>query len=220
MPGATQYDPGMFAMTSSDLPVPDDLKGLFRRSWDDLAAPGTWWGSEERVAIAAVARRARVNLGEGAEGLPTAANEAAQLIASAPATATQGWVERMTAALGVGRFVELTGAVSSVVGIDTVTQLLGCEPEPLPLATGGEARNDANVKGRQGRAWVPLTGPPLPRFALSAVPRAQKAVVALLDRLYVNREQQAVRDNVVRGLHRTQIELVATTVSHGNGCFY
>ena len=42
-----------FAYDAAPVPIRDDLPATFRRAWERLARPGTWWTGRERVAIAA-----------------------------------------------------------------------------------------------------------------------------------------------------------------------
>ena len=86
------------------------------------------------------------------------------------------------------------------------------EPDPVPVAIPEGAR--------KGKAWIPIAGFPVPPFTLSIVPDEMAATNRLHDAFYMTGGQMEDPDIVIDGLHRTQIETVATTVSHRNDCFY
>jgi len=122
--------------------------------------------------------------------------------------------------IGLVRYVELVGVVSMVVGIDTMTSLLGLGIEKMPEPTGDGVVKNGRVRDLKLRkAWVPTTGLPLPRLALSAVPPVQELANQILDRLYMEADQSREVETL-RGLTPVQMELVVVSVSHGNRCFY
>lgn len=211
----------MFALDQSVVPVGSEVRDLFTRTWRQIAAPGTWWTGPERIAIAQLARNHRRGNATRDPLLPEAGNDAVALLAARPAITTQGWVETMVAALGLGRYVELVGIVSNVVAVDTVTRLVGCEleplPDPLPGAPSGES---APARVSKRAAWIAMGSPPVPPNVLAAVPEAQRSMIDVTEGLYMTGAEMADPDITISGLHRTQIELVATTTSHGNECFY
>lgn len=211
----------MFALNQSVVPVGAEVRDLFARTWRQIAAPGTWWNGPERIAIAQMARKQRRGEATRDPLLSEAGNDAVALLATRPAATTQGWVDTTVAALSLGRYVELVGIVSNVVAVDTVTRLVGCElepfPEPLPGAPSGEPV-PAGVGKRS--AWIAMESPPVPPNVLAAVPEAQRAMIDVTEALYMTGPEMADPDITISGLHRTQIELVATTTSHGNECFY
>lgn len=211
----------MFDPSAGSWDVPADLQGLLTDAWSHLATPGSGWTGEQRIAIAEVSRAARAGSPTHAVAvLPDAAVDAATLITTAPAEASESWVRQIVAAIGEVEYVELVGVVASVVSIDTLTRLIALPDEPLPEATPGAAKPPGPLRNLKRRsAWVSMTGPPLPRHALSAVPATQAMANRLLDRLYMSREELR-SESPVRGLSRTQMETVILSVSHGNECFY
>jgi AhpD family alkylhydroperoxidase len=203
----------------SVLPVAPDLEPLFRKTWSGIAAPGWGWTGPERVAIASATREAR-GLASSPIVLPDEAHHAVAIIAREPATVDESMVRDVVGKIGLVRYVELVGVVSMVVGIDTMTSLLGLGIEKLPEPTGGGLVKNGRVRDLKLRkAWVPTTGLPLPRLALSAVPPAQEMANQILDRLYMEADQSREVETL-RGLTPIQMELVVVTVSHGNKCFY
>ena len=211
----------LFGLERSPVAVAPELRELFARTWGDIAAPGTWWAGPERVTIANLARAERGGNHDSTSSLPAAAHGAVALLAATPSATTAAWVDTITADIGLERYIELIGIVSDVVAIDTVTRLLGCELEPLPAALGGTPSRQPTPPGVKKRsAWVAMASPPIPPNVLAAVPAAQDTMIELTEALYMTGAEMANPDISKEGLHRTQIELVATTTSHANECFY
>lgn len=203
-------------------PVRPALRAAIDRCWDEISRPGTWWPAPARGAIAQVARGAGRGGGAPpvAEVLPAAAVDAATRIAAAPAQTTEAWVRASCDALGEPRYVELVGVVARVVAVDTFARLLGRDLTPLPDPRPGEPTHEPPPDGlRRNHTWVSMAVP-VPPFVLGAVPAATAAVNDLTDQLYMPPERMGDSDWRRGGLHRTQIELVAATVSHENECFY
>jgi len=211
----------MFTLEQSPVAVTPKLRRLFSRTWGHVAAPGTWWTGPERIAIAHLARANRRGSDDRDPLLPAAASDAVARLAATPATTTQTQVGAVIDGIGLGRYVELVGIVSEVVAIDTVTRLLGCDLEPLPTPLDGSPSRDPvppAVKKRS--AWVAMASPPIPPNVLAAVPAAQQTMIEITEALYMTGPEMADPDITKDGLHRTQIELVATSTSLANECFY
>ena len=201
-------------------PVRPALVRALRETWDELARPGSWWDASERAAIARVARAARAGAGADAEAIPASAADAAAVVAARPATATETWVTDVMAELGELRYVELVGVVARVAAVDTFLGLLGHEPEVLPDPVDGPPGQDpVPATARRNKTWVSMVTP-VPPFVLGAVPPAMEAMNRLCEQLYMPPEEMEDPDWQRNALHRTSMELVATTVSHRNECFY
>jgi alkylhydroperoxidase family enzyme len=202
-------------------PVPDDLGDLFRLTWDELSSCGNGWTGAEKVALAQAARDFRDgDPGEAPSDVGDASLRAVKVIVRSPADADREWVRRMIDQLGLVKYIELVGWVSILPAVDTFTRLMGLDLEPLPEPLPGVPEPVGDVPGlRMRKAWVPTVGLPLPRLALSAVPRTQEAANRLLNRLY-KEPHQSREVASIRGLPPLQLEFVASTVSHGNRCFY
>lgn len=192
-----------------------------------LARPGAAWSGPERVAAAMVARAALADTGPPTglpAALPSAAAEAVQVVAAAPATVDAGAVDRWSGALGddgVTRYVELVGIAAGVAAIDTFARGLGVDPVPFPEPADGPPTGERpDPPPRPGRAWVPMGNPALPPFVLYASPPAVRAQNLLSDGLYLTLERMVEPGLRHGGLHRAQIELVAAVTSHVNECFY
>ena len=211
----------MFEFAGSPFKVPLTFRDVSRRTWQQIAAPGTWWSAEERVEIAGAARAARVGDPVAVSGLPEAAIEVAVMVGGTPAHTSQAWVEAMIKSLGDLFYVEAASVAGRVVAIDTFTRLMGSPIEPLPAPGAGEpTRRQADQPPRRSRAWVEMVGFPTPPNAFSAVPAEASAMVDITDAFYMPEFDMQYPDLERNGLHRTQIETIAGTTSHANECFY
>jgi len=167
------------------------------------------------VAIAAAARS------EGADvsALPDAAVEAAVRIYRHPASPTRQWVDTISGTLGMARYVELVGVVARLAAVDGFHRALGLALEPLPEPAGGDPTGEIDDRATVGAAWVPMVGGSSIVGALSIVPPEAAAQEQLHGPMYLTYPQMGDVD-FQRGLHRSQIELVAARASAVNECFY
>ena len=213
-----------------------DLAEVPRTTIEELGSPGTWWTGEERVAIAAEARRAAASdlppwetpsatpgLIDEHHPLPDAAVDAAWRLARHPGTLTEDWYESTVDALpSPEHYVELVGIVAMVTAVDRFCLGLGLDPFPLPDPQPGEpTRREVDGAGRFVH-WVPTIGGGGPHVAesLTAVPAVAEAQRRLSDTLYLPIEQ-LLDVTWSRGpLDRVQVELIAARTSQKNDCFY
>ncbi len=211
---------------AADLPIPADITAVLEATWEELGSPGAGLTAQQRVAVAAHARRARTSPAGDSDpdtadaGLPPAAVETARRVAAAPQEIRQPWVEStIDADLGAARYVEIVGVVSRVVAIDTFTDALGLGLEPLPTPRPGDPTGATAAGARLGAAWVPMVGATSITQALSLVPTENAALERFHGPMYLAFEEMA--DPVIaRALTRPQMELVAARTSAVNECFY
>jgi alkylhydroperoxidase family enzyme len=163
-----------FSYADAPVAVRADLPEAHRRAWRRLAAPGTWWTGEERVAIAAEARNAaRCGLcrrrkaalsphaeeGEhdGLGALPDAAVDVIHRVVTDPGRLSRAWFEKTLASgLSDAQYVEIIGVVVTVVSIDSFCRGLGVPSQPLPGPEPGEpSRRRPPAAGPDG-AWVAM----------------------------------------------------------------
>jgi hypothetical protein len=165
-----------FDYGESPVPIRDDLPAAFRRAWQRLASPGTWWTGEERLALAAEARNAvwcplceerRHALSPGAVSgehrglgaLPPPTVDAVHRITTDPGRLSRAWFDGLVpGALGEGAYVELVGVVASLISIDAFHCALGLPLEPLPEPLPGEPSRYRPDGLRGGEAWVAMLG--------------------------------------------------------------
>lgn len=220
MPAAVTFSV-VFDFSAAPGPVREDIAASMRASWRHLARAGTWFDARERLAIAATARAARRGEAPPESDLPSASRDAAAFLAGTPAGTTESWVTAMIEALGEERYVEVLGITTRVVAIDTFCRLLGREPEPFPDPEPGEpTRIAADPRPQRSRSWVAVGELLVPPFTLSLVPDENTVTNTLVWALYMTDAEMENPDFRRGDLHRTQIELVATTVSYENECFY
>ena len=244
----------LVAYAGAPIPVRDDLVAAHERAFARLASAGTWWTGAERVAIAAAAREARrcrlcqarkaalspsalagEHSGAG-DLLPASAVDAAHRIASDPARLTRKWVEGiLTSGLGEGRYVELLGVVSTIVGIDAFCRGIGAPPHPLPLPRPGEPNRHRPRAARRDEAWVAMLPQGRPSGAesdlwgqrtgnviraLSLVPDEVRGLKDLLQAHYLTMTEMRDLRRGRGSLDRRQVELVAGRISALRECFY
>lgn len=201
-------------------PVRPELVAAIDRCWDELARPGTWWDAAAKAEIVVVARGARSGDRASECGLPGAARDIAALLAAAPAVTSETLVRAACDAIGEPHYVELVGVVARVVAVDTFLACLGHEPLAAPAPVAGEPTRTPPPDGiRRNHTWVAMAMP-VPPFVLGAVPDAMAAMNDLSEPLYMPMSDMGDPDWRRGDLHRTQVELVAATVSHENECFY
>jgi alkylhydroperoxidase family enzyme len=212
----------MFDFENASLPIRDDLTMAFRDAWHQLANAGTWWTGAERVSLAGATRSAYE--GEPAQEdstLPTPAIAAAIALGQNPAGITEeriaGWEAE---GLDSYRYVELVAVVARVTAIDTFHRALELELEPMPAPQSGEpTRILPNPAATKTKAWVPMVGPPTIPTSLSAVPAEMEALEPLHGPMYLSYAEMGNAE-IQKGLHRSQIELVAARTSAINECFF
>ena len=203
----------MFDFSASPVPVRDDIADEFRREWSRLRNPGPTWTGSERVAIAGAARSG------SAEGIPDDAVRCADQICRDPVSLTREWVTEASDSLGMERYVELVGVVARVAAVDFFHRGLGLPPEPLPEPVAGDPTGAIDGMARPGKAWVPMVGGASIVGALSLVPSEMQAQEQLHGPIYLTYEGMGDL-GFRRGLHRSQMELVAARTSAINECFY
>ena len=177
-----------------------DLTASHRRAWKRLAAPGTCWDGERRVAIAAETRNAascghcndsKAALSPDAvEGshrglgdLPESIVEIVHRIATDPGRLTHAWFDRAIAdGITDAEFVETVGLVVTIVAVDVFTRAIGLRPHPLPEPDRGEPSYTRPAGAKPGPAWVPMLAP-----------EDMTAAEACLEKVYVSPDPAFVR---------------------------
>ncbi len=212
---------GPFALPATDLPLPPPTRAVLERQWADLAHAGSWWTGAERVAIVEVARAARDGRNPIApDRLSPAAREAAASVGAEAGALTSGQVDGFVADdLSVEAYVELVGLVARTAAIDTALTGVGADPAPLPSPEPGEPLRPRRPDARRRSAWVPTVGPAGATTALTAVEAEDRAQAELHGALYLSYDEMGDLD-AVKGLDRTQMELVASRTSFHNDCYF
>lgn len=228
----------MTALYASVQAVRPDLAAVFAAELDRLRRPGTWWTGRERIAIAQETRHAlglllgRPDLAGQREELGAELVGAIGMIVGDSRRLSRAWLGQLLATgLSVGHYVEMVGVVAVVTAVDTFCHALGIDPPGFGEPAIGEPTRQAPVGAVVHQSWVPS----LP------VEAAEGALKQTYDRLSRGTGQVA---NVIRamtyvpaeqvgfmslafamymrelGIGRPLVELIATTVSTLNDCFY
>lgn len=233
----------MPAYEESRWPVRDDLVAAHIATVEQWVAPGTWWTGEQRVALVAEARLARVAADAPAWHAPSAAEpdrvaglpipqaavDAVWRITRHPGSLVASWYESIVGSeddesgVSAEQYVELVGIVAQVAAVDAFALGIGVDPIRLPDATPGEpTRERPDGSARLGH-WVPIVddGGPNVIKALSLVPAENRAMRRLAKVQYL--PPDALMGDLAwsRGhLDRMQTELIAARTSALNECFY
>jgi hypothetical protein len=226
-----------------------DVAAACAAEWRTVGVAGDWWTGAERVAIAAEARRARdcptcaqrkaaLSPGLGTDGhdargaLDAVVVDAIHRITTDPGRLSKTWYERVLASgLQPGAYVELVGVIFTLTLVDTFAAAIDATEPVLPSPQRGAPPRVAPEAARPGGARVPIVPPdgwsgPLAQMyqsappgspvaniilALSLVPREQLGLVMLMRHTY---------RHPVPEITEPQIQLIASTVSAYNDCFY
>ena len=162
-----------FGFLDSPVAVRTDIRDAHRRTWERLAAAGTWWTGAERVAIGREVRlatacdlcaRRKAALspmavkGAHTDGgtLPAAAIEAVHRLITDSGRLSRQWYEGLLAdGLTDVLYVELVGVVTQLFSVDEFHRAIGASTEPLPTPEAGEpGRRRPEVV--DGGAWLPM----------------------------------------------------------------
>jgi hypothetical protein len=194
-----------FSYADAPVAVRADLPEAHRRAWRRLAAPGTWWTGEERVAIAAevrnaarcgLCRRRKAALSPQAEegehdalgALPDAAVDVIHRVVTDPARLSRPWFEKTLAGgLSDAQYVEIIGVVVTVVSIDSFCRGLGVPVQPLPHPEPGDPSRRRPAGAGPDGAWVAMipqgrsAGPDADLFGGGRAPNVMRAMSLVPD---------------------------------------
>lgn len=217
----------MFDSDAYVTPSAQGIAELFRSVWASLAHPGATWNGEERVAIAAIGRAAREKselspMSLQDSGLSPPAVQAAAVLGGDSGRIRAPWVNALyEAGITPEGYVEIVSIVSRVTVVDSFHRALGLALIELPGPETGDPTGEVDARARRSsRAYGPTVGPPMIPTALSAIPAEMAAMADIQDTMYMTGEDMEEPDFRRDGLHRTQIELVASRTSQINECFY
>lgn len=138
----------------------------------------------------------------------------------APASIREGWVRELEqSGVPAATYVEVLGLVSRLTAVDTFSFALGLDPVELPEPADDEPTGNLATDAVIDGGWVPTVGRAFPPTALSLVPDEHEAMLDLHSVFYLAIADMGDLD-ADRGLHRTQMELVAARTSLLNECFF
>lgn len=178
---------------------------------------------------------------EGTDLLSAALVDGLHRIGTDPGRLTEKWLRvLLSSGINEAAFVESVGVMATTVTVDTLSRGVGATQPPLPEAEAGEPTRTEVVEAEVHSAWVSTVVPEksegvtadyyarcsryalgVPHIlrALSLVPDEHIGFGSLMDVLYISHEEMM---DFTRGrtIMRPQIELLASTVSAANDCFY
>lgn len=195
--------------------LPADLAAAVARVARDVVSAGPMLDGAERRAVALASRAPSAHRSGSSGALHVAA-----VIATEAHTVRRPWIDDLAAhGINAYRYVEIVGVVARMRAVDTLCFALG-----VPVAELGSSEQGAPTGHHDERAavdggFVPTVGRAGAPNALSALPSEQDAMHLLHGTLYLTMEQMRDLD-IRRGLHRSQMELVASRTSWLNDCFY
>ena len=209
-----------FDFSDSAITIRSEISKALRKEWSFLAAPGTWWSGEERVAIAAEARRAMAGEPSG-DALPAAVAGVVRTVAAESPLISAEWVEGLAAkGVDMPAYAEIIGVLARLSAVDMFHRALGLSLEPLPDPEPGEPSRTAPPTDLVfGKSFVPMALMVSIPQTVSLVPPETVAWQELSDAMYMTLGEMGDPD-FRQGLHRTQMELVAARTSQINECFY
>ena len=166
-----------FDYSASAYAIRDDIPAAHRDVWRSIAAPGSWWRGEDRVAFVAESRNARsceacarrsaALSPEGDFGphrtttnLPGVVVDVVHRVTTDPARLSGNWLDRVNAA-GVTdeEYVEILGVVVAAISIDALHRALGLPLEPLPAPLAGDPSGYRPAGAADSGAWVHTVQP-------------------------------------------------------------
>ena len=168
---------GYFDYQSAPYSIRSDIPDAHRAYWQQLAAPGTWWTGEERVAIAQEARNAPdcafckarkqalspytfEGQHDHSGNLPEIVVDAVHRVVTDQNRITQAYVDTNAAdGLSKGAYVELVGIVVAVVCIDEFHRALDLPLEILPQPQPGQPSNYQPAHLVEDMGFVPTVPP-------------------------------------------------------------
>jgi hypothetical protein len=199
--------------------MPDTHADLLAATALSIGESGPSLTGRQRVAIAAAARASMS--GATPETLATEAmDELVRRLSVEAHTIRQDWIAELAAeGIDAYTYVEVLGIVARLSALDTFCFGLDADLVDLPVGSDdpptGRVAREAAIEG----GWVPTVGRAFPPTALTAVPSEHDAWEDVHNVLYLSMAEMRDLD-VNKGLHRTQMELVAARTSLLNDCFF
>lgn len=200
--------------------VPESITKAIAAETKRWRQPGTWWSGEERVAIAREARLALQGETSEGNGLSEVTVNAIHKIAVDAHHVDQKWITRChDRGLEPMAMVELLAITAKVAAVDTCAMGIGDELPSIPTHESGEPSRQIVEGAGLNHGWLPTRGRASAPVCFSAVADEDHAMHELHTGLYLSMEEMRDHD-IVKDLHRTQIELLAARTSYYNDCFY
>jgi len=225
------------------LPVRRSVLDSHRSAYETFTRPGTWFTGDEKISILREARHAsqctlclkRKNAlspfavkgqHDALEKLSENIIDVIHRLMTDSGRLTETWF-RSVIESGLSReeYVEIVGAVSTLIILDSFATGLGSDLASVGEAQSGEPSRVTNDNVLDCGAWVPLFN--LPQEAtdtgLPTAPnifRAMGLVPSAIEHFFGVMRAHYGLSNMDVGISRSQVELIAARVSALNQCFY
>ncbi|MCP4960269.1 MAG: hypothetical protein GY925_13505 [Actinomycetia bacterium] len=202
----------------SAITIPEPEASVIDRSIRSFVSPGATLSGEQRRSLAEISRASMadpdlIDRADPLESLAVRFTVAAHTLRSNDVAAAE------RDGIPVATYVEVLGLVARLVAVDTFCFAVGADAPVLPSAAEGGPTGVVATEATIDGGWVPTVGPAWPPSALSLIPAEDEALHDLHGVFYLSMEGMADFD-ADRGLHRTQMELVAARTSLLNECFF
>lgn len=219
-----------FTYEATPVAVSDEIAQSHRDAWDMVAKPGTWWNSQQRLAIA---RRARGLFAQRAvapwlrqahddqPGLSAEVVAIVDKIATDAGNVDRTWASDAIDSIGDGPYVELVAVVATIVMVDVFAEAVGVGKAALPDPKRGKPSMIRPEGLGDIGAYVPALDPfPSANVAraLSLVPDANLLFRSVSVPTYSAPGFASLQWDTP--LSRPQVEIVASRVAAMNECFY
>ncbi|MGF1599189.1 MAG: hypothetical protein ACFCVK_20120 [Acidimicrobiales bacterium] len=200
------------------LHVPPDEESLIDRTLRSITSPGPTLHGGRRRQLAALARALRV---EPEAPVPDGSLErfAATVTVEAHTIRPEMITDLRAAGSTDAQLVEVVSLVARLTAVDTFCFGVGIAPVELEAGAEGEPTGRVDPGAGIDGGWLPTVGTASPPNALSLLPDEHQAMHDVHGVLYLAVAEMADLD-ADRGLHRTQMELVAARTSLLNECFF
>lgn len=162
-----------FSYASAEVAIRDDISSAHSDAWQKIAAAGTWYTGEQRIAIAAEVRHAKScdlcaqrkqalspSMVNGSHdqctGLEAEAVDAIhRLVTDASRLSAQWLAKTLTSRFTDAHYVELLGVLVAVISIDGFHRAMGLPLEALPQAQAGNPSKIRPASAKNNGSWVP-----------------------------------------------------------------
>jgi hypothetical protein len=241
---------GVLELHNSKWSLAEGLLAAIDKEWKRISEPGTWWTASERVAIAEEVRKVKecelcarkkaalspFSIKENHKEhdfLTAEVIEVVHRVVSDNGRLTEHWLnEVFNEGLPPHHYVEVIGVIATVITVDTFLDTLSLERLPFYPPQEGEPTQLLPEGAIVHSAWVSTvqpelaTDPVIKDFyetmkkrsgfvanimrAMTLVPTEQLGFCSLMVVMY----------HTDLTLSKSQVELLATTVSDFNDCFY
>lgn len=195
-----------------------ELRAAIGRSWRAVASAGANWSGRDRSAFAQATISAMA--GEEVSG-DSNTIRLVELLAADPGAVQLKHVADALAESDEPSVVEVVSIVARTAAVVSFYRALGLPIPELPRVqpSNPTGLNAPRQEWVDSGAWLPVTKADSIVNAFSIVPQELEAWFGLADQMYLTGAEMA-DPVIVKGITRSQHEVVASRTSYLNECFY